>query len=146
MGNTFVIWPTRCTGLYHYVVSPDSTVSELTFHQQRRWSRHRFDMPVRVIISSPDGPRVVDGRGTEMSEGGLGLYAQADLKIGEKVEIEFALPFSEVSSVIADGIIRGRPGNGYYYGVEFITTNAAQKGSLVLLREMLRSAAGCLDS
>ncbi len=103
-------------------------------------------MPVRVIISSPNGPLVVDGRGTEMSEGGLGLYAQADLKIGEKVEIEFALPFFEASSVVADGIIRDRPGNGYYYGVEFITTNAAQKGSLVLLREMLRSAAGYLDS
>ena len=41
----------------------------------RRWDRMPVDMPVRVVTSNRFSTTVVPGRGTEMSEGGMVLYA-----------------------------------------------------------------------
>ncbi len=85
------------------------------FTQARRWPRYKLNVPVRVIVDSQKKVRVVDGRGTELNEGGMAITVGAELKIGELVAVEFTPPYSRPVRVPAQ--VRNR--NGYNYGVEF---------------------------
>jgi hypothetical protein len=58
----------------------------------RRWPRVPVDMPVRVVTSKGFSTTVVEGRGTELSEGGMVLYAGILLSPGDLLEIEFDSP------------------------------------------------------
>src|ERR1035441_6401160 len=57
-----------------------------------RWPRHKIDVPVRAVFNKPD--RILDGRGMEMSEGGICLLMDAELGLGDKIELEFTPPYS----------------------------------------------------
>jgi hypothetical protein len=112
---------------------------------ERRWRRYQFDVPVRLVFENGQQTRVAEGRGTELNEGGLGLYAGIELDIGDQVEVELTVPFYCLSLRLR-GAVRNRPGNGYYYGIEFLDTDPEQKGEIMLLAKMLESAAGHFDS
>lgn len=80
----------------------------------RRWSRHPVDLPVRVTCSK--GMKItVPGRGIEMSEGGMALYAGVALDPGDLMEIEFLKP----NRARMCGVVRNR--NGFCIGLEFLT-------------------------
>ena len=81
----------------------------------RRWNRLPVDMPVRVVTSKGFSTTVVAGRGTEMSEGGMVLYAGILLNPGDLLEVEFDTPVHSRMPAI----IRSR--NGFCFGLEFIT-------------------------
>jgi hypothetical protein len=81
----------------------------------RRWQRHEADLPVSVVISDGDSRTRVAGRGTEISEGGMAIFAGVDLKPYDLMEIEFEAPSH--ARVIA--VIRNRC--GYCFGLEFLT-------------------------
>jgi len=81
----------------------------------RRWERLPVDMPVRVVTSKGFSTTVVEGRGTELSQGGMVLYAGILLNEGDLLEVEFEMP--TLSRVPA--IVRSR--NGFCFGLEFIT-------------------------
>jgi hypothetical protein len=80
----------------------------------RRWNRLPVDLPVRVMTSRGFSTTVVPGRGTELSEGGMALYAGLLLNIGDLLELEFDAPYH--SRVPA--IVRSR--NGFCFGLEFL--------------------------
>jgi len=82
--------------------------------QTRRWDRLPVDLPVRVVTSKGFSTTVVSGRGTEMSQGGMVLYAGIMLNPGDLLELEFDTPFH--SRIPA--IVRSR--NGFCFGLEFI--------------------------
>jgi hypothetical protein len=111
----------------------------------RRWQRYHFDVPIRLVFENGNYTRIAEGRGTELNEGGLGLYAGIELEIGDQVEVELTVPFYCLSLRL-QGVVRNRPGNGYYYGIQFVDTDATQKGEIALFAKMLESAAGQLDS
>ena len=111
----------------------------------RRWQRYHFDVPIRLVFENGNHARVAEGRGTELNEGGLGLYAGIELEIGDHVEVELTVPFYCLALRLK-GVVRNRPGNGYYYGIQFVDTDATQKGEIALFAKMLQSAAGQLDS
>ena len=80
----------------------------------RRWSRLPVDLTVRVVTSKGFSTTVVPGRGTELSEGGMVLYAGILLNPGDLLQLEFDMPFhSRVPAVV-------RSRNGFCFGLEFI--------------------------
>ena len=83
-------------------------------HSTRRWYRLPVDLPVRVITSKGFSTTVVPGRGTEMSEGGMELYAGILLNPGDLLEVEFDTP----SHSKMTAIVRSRV--GFCFGLEFI--------------------------
>jgi len=81
----------------------------------RRWDRLPVDMPVKVVTSKGFSTTVVMGRGTELSEGGMVLYAGILLNPGDLLEVEFDMPIHSR----LPAIVRSR--NGFCFGLEFIT-------------------------
>jgi len=81
----------------------------------RRWRREPVDLNVRVVTSKGFSTTVVPGRGTELSEGGMVLYAGILLNPGDLLEIEFDTPVHSRMPAI----VRSR--DGYCFGLEFIT-------------------------
>ena len=79
----------------------------------RRWPRHPVDLEVRVAVASSFSTTMVTGRGTELSEGGMVLYAGIQLNPGDLLEVEFVDPFR--LRIIA--VVRER--TGYCFGLEF---------------------------
>jgi hypothetical protein len=82
---------------------------------------------------------IFDGRGTSLSEGGMALFAGAELNPGDQVAVEFTPPFS-APPIRVDARICNR--TGYTYGVEFLTESSAQKQEAAQLRSHLSSLTG----
>jgi len=86
-----------------------------TSSNTRRWDRLPVDLPVRVVTSKGFSTTVVEGRGTEMSQGGMVLYAGILLNPGDLLEIEIDTPTpSRIPAIV-------RSKNGFCFGLEFIT-------------------------
>ena len=88
----------------------------------RRSRRHQVDLPVRVIVRSGVFSMVVPGRGTEISERGMALYAGIQKQPGDFIDVEFQTPGNQRTT----GRIRSR--SGYCYGLEFVTPLANYAG------------------
>jgi len=70
-----------------------------------------------LVYHSPD-KTAVEARGVRLSEGGICLFAAANLPIGSQVKVEFKNPRTD-QSVYVRGKIRNR--SVYLYGVEFLS-------------------------
>ena len=115
-----VLCACRPTGAFHLSnlqsFAPRKMIATVaTSDNTRRWPRLPVDIPVRVVTSKGFSTTVVEGRGTEMSEGGMVLYAGILLNPGDLLEIEFDTP----TPSRLPAIVRSR--NGFCFGLEFIT-------------------------
>ena len=80
----------------------------------RRWPRLPVEIPVRVVTAKGFSTTAVEGRGTEISEGGMVLYAGILLNPGDLLEIEFDMPtHSRMTAIV-------RSKTGFCFGLEFI--------------------------
>ena len=82
----------------------------------RRWERQSVDLPVRIGIYNNADPIQIPGRVTELSEGGMSLYAGMALKPGDLLEVEFEMPFPRT----VQAVVRNRA--GFNFGLEFVET------------------------
>ena len=55
--------------------------------------RYKVNVPIRVIVCRAMRASIFDGRGTSLSEGGMALFAGAELRPGDQVAVEFTPPF-----------------------------------------------------
>lgn len=89
-------------------------------------------MPIRVVADDLTGMRVVLVRGTKISEGGVCLFALANLAIGDRIDVEFT--DSDFGTPIrVSGIIRNRA--VYLYGVEFLIDQQEHRQQIARLSE-----------
>jgi hypothetical protein len=105
----------------------------------RRWQRYRLNLPIRVIVGRKDGPRIADGRANDISEGGMLIFAGMELRVDEKLQLEFTPPYSS-DPIRVPGIVRHR--RGYNYGVEFRSETRADEEQTEKFRNLLHLAAG----
>ena len=101
---------------------------------ERRWPRSKVDVPVRTVIHKPDRTLIRNGRGMEMSEGGMCLLMEVELGLGEQIEVEFTPPYSG-KPIRVRSEVRNR--TGYRYGVEFIPAGKQERSEVARLRQML---------
>src|ERR1700757_1364972 len=81
----------------------------------RRWPRHPVELAVLVVPRGGDSKFAIPGRGIEISEGGVTLYAGLALKPGDFMDLEFETPgHTRVSAIV-------RSRTGYCFGLEFLT-------------------------
>ena len=108
---------------------------------ERRWHRSKLNLPLRVVVPKIDKTTIVSGRGTEISEGGLAVFAGTELKLGEAIFVEFTPPYSGKPLRVA-AIVRNR--SGYIYGVEFKSDTPEENQQIANFRVLLQSASGLL--
>ena len=121
-------------------MSTNCAVAAPTWPQARRWPRYRLDVPIRVINTRPGKTVIVSGRGRDISEGGMLVFAGVELRTGDIAEIEFTPPFGDPLRVTA--IVRNR--SGYYYGMEFLRDSDEDLVRAAKLGEILKSSSGLL--
>jgi hypothetical protein len=102
---------------------------------QRRWQRYPFDASVRVVVDHSAEATVVDGRGVRFSEGGICLFAAANLAVGSQVKVEFRTPRMD-EPVQVRGKVRNR--SVYLYGVEFLSERSEDRQQLARLSAEFR--------
>ena len=111
--------------------------------ERRRWRRYHFTVPVRVTIEKLLHVSVINSRSSKMNDGGLAVYADAELTIGDEAEIEFAPPHFD-RALTLKGVVRNHTGD--HYGVEFLATSAEEREQLARFRQILRTKVGGLDT
>lgn len=84
------------------------------YSMARRWPRQWWNSSVEVFTTSAH----VKALGMNISVGGMGLFAVANLHVGSAIEIEFQSPESGKRHRLR-GIVRHRA--LYLYGIEFIS-------------------------
>jgi hypothetical protein len=95
---------------------PETTVREANTNRSyvRRWKRYNVNVPIRVIIQRAMKSTIVQGRGSALSEGGMAIFAGAELKPGEHIAVEFTPPYSAPPVRVEARVCNRR---GYDYGV-----------------------------
>jgi len=105
------------------------------YARMRRWPRYRINVPVRLVVQRSDKTVIVSGRGMELNEGGMALFAGVELKPGQRVEIEFTPPYGQPLRVRST--VRDR--NGYNYGTEFLLLNGEDQQQAEQIRQVLQA-------
>lgn len=80
----------------------------------RRWQRRPVDLSVKIAMYQDAGKVLIPGQVTELSEGGMMVYAGLSLQPGDLVEVEFERPVQQ----IVQAVVRSR--EGYSFGLEFV--------------------------
>jgi PilZ domain len=109
------------------------------YEQERRWPRHKIDVPLRAVIHKADKTMIRDGRGMEVSEGGMCLMCQlmsVELRLGDELEVEFTPPYSG-KPIRVRSEVRNR--NGYSYGVQFVPQGKEERIEVTRLRQILKT-------
>jgi hypothetical protein len=102
--------------------------------ERRRWRRCHFAVPIRVTVEKPQHATLENTRGWRMNGGGIAVYADTELNIGDQAEIEFTPPHF-YPAVTLRGVVRNRAGS--LYGVEFLAKSATDNEQLSLFRQIL---------
>ena len=95
-----------------------------------------MDLPIRVVADGLSGGGVILGRGTRMSEGGLCLFALANLPIGAQIDVELIDSPCGIP-VHLSGIVRNRA--VYLYGVEFLIDQRERRQEIARLSDTFGS-------
>jgi len=112
------------------------TPQQLGYATARRFPRYKVDVPVQVITQGLTKVTLVQGRGSELNNGGMAIFAGLELSIGAQVLVEFTPPYSG-QPVRVRCFVRNRA--GYRYGVEFITESDDDYENVNRIETILRS-------
>ncbi len=110
-----------------------------SYLSQRRAVRYKLDVPLRVVLRKDVTVLIREGRGTELSQLGMCVWAPVELKVAEELGIEFTIPFSG-EPIRVSGVVRNR--KGYRYGCEFIPDNEGERADVARLLQVLQTFAG----
>src|SRR5512142_3125870 len=100
----------------------------------RRWPRYSINVPIRAIVQREARVLIVEGRGNELNEGGLQVFAGVELRVGDNVDIEFT-PRYQGLPIRTRCMVRNR--RGYYYGVEFRHETPEDDEKVAAIRQTL---------
>jgi len=92
--------------------------------EKRRSTRYHIDVRVRAKMFSNGLPKIVYGRGSNLSQHGMCLFLPIELDVALTFEIEVTLPHGS-QQLKLEVAIRNR--RSFAYGVEFINITAAQQ-------------------
>ena len=91
---------------------------------QRRWTRYKIDVRLKVTIPEAGGENTAFGRANNLSYGGMGAYIPCALPIGGQVVLEVSFPYS-TSEVKVKAVVRSC--EGFRYGLEFQDVSASAR-------------------
>jgi hypothetical protein len=109
----------------------------------RRFPRYKLNVPVRVIADKSDKVVIVQGRGDELNEGGMAVFAGLELAVDAVVAVEFTPPYSG-NPIRVRCAVRNRV--GYNYGVQFLLDTQIDADRVEEIRNVLRGLGSPLSA
>jgi hypothetical protein len=88
-----------------------------------------------VTLTTKTGDQKISGSGTGLNEGGITVYPEGEFAVGDELKVEFTPPFFN-AVVNLTAVVRNRHGNRY--GMEFLSTDDAERREMVLLRTIVK--------
>jgi hypothetical protein len=85
--------------------------------ESRRWTRHNIDVRLKVSLETGGNNDPAFGRGSTLSEGGMGAYIPCALEIGSTLEVEMSFPYTS-NEVTLKAVVKTC--EGFRYGLEFV--------------------------
>jgi hypothetical protein len=110
-------------------------VLQFVIPNARRWARFKVDVPITLIIQTGKDSILVQGRGKDLNEGGMAVFAGAELNIGQQIAVEFT-PAYPSQPIRIRCTVRNR--RGYVYGIEFLLNNDRDQQEVNRLRTVLK--------
>ena len=108
---------------------------ESMYDALRRWPRYKLEVPLRILAQKGAKTAIVQGRGNELNEGGMAVFAGIELSLEEEIAVEFTPPYSG-HPIRVRALVRDR--KGYCYGVEFLTLTIEDQQNVSQIRTVLR--------
>jgi hypothetical protein len=91
---------------------------------RRRHPRYRADFPVKATALREDGYAEIQGRCSDIGQGGIGTVLNGEVPSGEVVSLELHLPSSSKSLAVR-AIVRYQ--KGFVHGLEFLGLSNEQQ-------------------
>jgi hypothetical protein len=117
------------------IMATEVITQEAFFETSRRFPRYKLEVPVRVLARKGDKTVITQGRGNELNEGGMAVFAGAELRLREEIAVEFTPPYSN-QPIRVRCMVRDR--KGYVYGLEFLSITAEDHLNTTQIRTVLR--------
>jgi c-di-GMP-binding flagellar brake protein YcgR len=105
---------------------------------QRRWKREKVDIRVRLRRWEEAESAASVMRSSELSEGGMSVYAPDGLEVGTFVMVAFSLP-PEEKVLRLRAVVRNR--RGFRCGLQFIDPPAAERSEIARYLESIAGSA-----
>ncbi len=112
----------------------DPVVGTPTYSKTRRYPRYKLDIPVCIVVTKDGKTKLIQGRGNELNEGGLTIFAGIELAVGEEIAVEYTPAYSG-APIRARAVVRDR--KGYKYGVELLLQNEEDYENAGRIRSVL---------
>jgi hypothetical protein len=91
---------------------------------RRRHPRYRADFPLKATALLEDGYAEIQGRCSDIGQGGIGTVLNGEVPSGEVVSLELQLP-SSFKSLAVRAIVRYQ--KGFVHGLEFLGLSDEQQ-------------------
>jgi hypothetical protein len=91
---------------------------------RRRHPRYRADFPLKATALGEDGYAEIQGRCSDIGQGGIGTILNGEVPSGEVVSLELHLP-SSLKSLAVRAIVRYQ--KGFVHGLEFLGLSDEQQ-------------------
>jgi len=91
---------------------------------RRRHPRYRADFPLKATALREDGYAEIQGRCSDIGQGGMGTVLNGEVPPGEVVSLELQLP-SSLKSLAIRAIVRYQ--KGFVHGLEFLGLSDEQQ-------------------
>ena len=92
--------------------------------EKRQFHRFGLDVRLRVMLRKAGSRMAFQGRGNNLSEGGLAAFIPTELVIGELIELDLSLPYT-AQPLKLRAVVRNR--RSFTYGLEFVDITPAQQ-------------------
>ncbi|HVP42441.1 MAG TPA: PilZ domain-containing protein [Terriglobales bacterium] len=115
-------------------MSPSSGQAAPGGRELRRNPRYHVDVRLKLVVTKDGKSIMIHGRGNDISETGMALFVAHVLEVGQRLEVEFTLPYSRQPLRVG---ITVRNKNGYRYGVEFMSLSVPQREEILRLCKAL---------
>jgi len=116
------------------MVTASTPADRIIYLPARRWTRTKIDVAIKIVRGKN---RPISGRGGQISDGGMAISADIELKMGEKIGVEFIAKNGTPLRIHALVCTREK----YCYGLEFLSSNPREEEEVAKFRSALRNSA-----
>ena len=94
---------------------------------RRRHERYRADFPIKATLLREEGYLEIQGRCSDIGQGGMGTVLTTEVPKGEVLSLQFQLPGCEKELVVSAAV---RYRKGFVHGMEFLGLSAEQESGI----------------